>query len=369
MDLCGPMHVESINGKQYILVIVDDYFRYTWTHFMMSKDETLEVLFNFLRMIQRGQQAQVRMIQTDRRTEFVNKTLQTYFEEEGINHQTSIARTPEQKCIIERRNHTLVEAGRTMISASKIPLFLWVEAIATACYTQNRSLIIHRHKNKPYNIINERKPYLKFLHIFGYTCYIVEDGENLEKMKEKGDAFIFQGYANYSGPVPQSQMALEQNSLSPTRNLNNNEPSSSTLVQESVPTEDMPVTTSIKELKSLFGLMFDEYFNGDNQDVSKSFDASDKRQQHHDTTLSTSTNFVVDLTQLNIQATPKPTTQAPTVNADGNNNNQAIDAQFDKDEFITPFCTLVHEVVKLSSCNVDPSYMHTFYQCHPLTHH
>nr|GEW23705.1 retrovirus-related Pol polyprotein from transposon TNT 1-94 [Tanacetum cinerariifolium] len=91
IDLCGPMRVESINGKQYVLVIVDDYSRYTWTHFLRSKDETPEVLIDFLRLVQRGLNAQVGMVQTDKGTEFLNKTLHAYFATEGIKHQTSIA--------------------------------------------------------------------------------------------------------------------------------------------------------------------------------------------------------------------------------------------------------------------------------------
>nr|GEV68573.1 copia protein [Tanacetum cinerariifolium] len=105
MDLCGPMRVASINGKKYILVIVDDYSRYTWTLFLRSKDETLEVLKDFLTMIQRNLQAPVITVRTDRGTEFLNKTLDAFFKEEGIEHQTSIARTPEQNGIVERRNH------------------------------------------------------------------------------------------------------------------------------------------------------------------------------------------------------------------------------------------------------------------------
>ncbi|GKF51928.1 retrovirus-related pol polyprotein from transposon TNT 1-94 [Tanacetum coccineum] len=88
MDLCGPMRVASINGKKYILVIVEDYSRYTWTLFLRSKDETPEVLKDFLTMIQRN-------LQAHRGTEFLNKTLHAYFKEEGIEHQTSTPRTPE----------------------------------------------------------------------------------------------------------------------------------------------------------------------------------------------------------------------------------------------------------------------------------
>ncbi|GJV63926.1 retrovirus-related pol polyprotein from transposon TNT 1-94 [Tanacetum coccineum] len=188
MDLCGPL--ASINGKKYILVIVDDYSRYTWTLFLRSKDETPEVLKDFLTMIQRNLQAQVITVRTDRGTEFLNKTLHAYFKAEGIEHQTSTPRTPEQNGVVERRNRTLVEAARTMLSASKLPLSFWAEAVATACYTQNRSIIISTHGKTAYHIINDRKPSIKHLHIFGCTCYITRDGENLDKMKEKGDPCV-----------------------------------------------------------------------------------------------------------------------------------------------------------------------------------
>ncbi|GJX23541.1 retrovirus-related pol polyprotein from transposon TNT 1-94 [Tanacetum coccineum] len=124
MDLCGPSEC-----------------KHKW-----EEDETPEVLKDFLTMIQRNLQAQVITVRTDRGTEFLNKTLHAYFKEEGIEHQTSTPRTPEQNGVVERRNRTLVEAARTMLSASKLPLSFWAEAVATACYTQNRSIIISTHE-------------------------------------------------------------------------------------------------------------------------------------------------------------------------------------------------------------------------------
>ncbi|GJR76759.1 retrovirus-related pol polyprotein from transposon TNT 1-94 [Tanacetum coccineum] len=159
-----------------------------------SKDETPGVLIDFLTLVQRGLHAQVTTVQTDKGTEFLNKTLHAYFAKEGIRHETSTARTPKQNGIVERQNRTLVEAARTMLSAAKVPLFFWAEAITTAYFTQNRSLVIPQHEKTPYHIINARKPSVKFFHIFGSLCYIVRDGENLDKMKEKGDACIFVGY-------------------------------------------------------------------------------------------------------------------------------------------------------------------------------
>nr|GFA49665.1 putative ribonuclease H-like domain-containing protein [Tanacetum cinerariifolium] len=111
----------NLNLVEIVLFTVDS--RYTWTHFLRTKDETLEVLIDFLRLIQRGLQAQVRIVRTDKGMEFLNQTLLAYFAAEGIHHQTSVARTPEQNGVVERRNQTLVEAARTMLSAAKVPLF------------------------------------------------------------------------------------------------------------------------------------------------------------------------------------------------------------------------------------------------------
>ncbi|GJR11422.1 retrovirus-related pol polyprotein from transposon TNT 1-94 [Tanacetum coccineum] len=124
MDLCGPMRVQSINGKKYIQVIVDDYFRFTWVKFLRSKDETPAFVINLLKQLQVGLNKTVRFIWTDNGTEFVNKDLIDYYENIGITHEKTVPRTPQQNGIVERRNRTLVEAGRTMLIFSKAPLFL-----------------------------------------------------------------------------------------------------------------------------------------------------------------------------------------------------------------------------------------------------
>ncbi|GJT49220.1 retrovirus-related pol polyprotein from transposon TNT 1-94 [Tanacetum coccineum] len=137
MDLCGPMRVASVNGKKYILAIVDDYSRFTWVKFLASKDEAPDFIIKFLKMIQVRLNATVRNIRTDNGTEFVNQTLRDYYEQVGISHETSVARTPQQNGVVERKNHTLVKAAQTMLIYAKASLFLWAEAVATAYYTQN----------------------------------------------------------------------------------------------------------------------------------------------------------------------------------------------------------------------------------------
>ncbi|GJS44561.1 putative ribonuclease H-like domain-containing protein [Tanacetum coccineum] len=124
MDLCGPMRVASINGKKYILVIVDDYSRYTWVYFLRTKDEALNMIIDFINQVQRNLKAQIRMIRTHNGTEFKNEKLRAFYAKLGIVHQTSIARTPQQNGVLERRNRTLVEAARIMLVFSKAPEFL-----------------------------------------------------------------------------------------------------------------------------------------------------------------------------------------------------------------------------------------------------
>nr|GFC53838.1 putative ribonuclease H-like domain-containing protein [Tanacetum cinerariifolium] len=141
MDLCGPMRTESINKKRYVLVILYDYTRFRWVRFLHTKDETPTVFEKFLKNSQLALKATVRTVRTDNGTEFVNKTLTDLFESVGITHQTSVPRSPPHNGVFERQNCTLMEAARTMLIFAKAPLFLWAEAVTTACYTLNRSLI------------------------------------------------------------------------------------------------------------------------------------------------------------------------------------------------------------------------------------
>nr|GFA39213.1 integrase, catalytic region, zinc finger, CCHC-type, peptidase aspartic, catalytic [Tanacetum cinerariifolium] len=289
----------------------------------------------------KGLQAQVRVVRTDKGTEFLNKNLHAYFAAKGILHQTSVARTPEQNGVVKRRNRTLVEAARTMLNAAKVPLFFWADAIATACFTQNH-------------------------------------GENLDKIKEKGHECIFVGYSTQSrayrvfnkrtrvimesihvnfdelplmasdqissNPAPECQtMVLEHVSLSPVIQC-----------QANVPQADRTVTTS-NELDLLFSPMFDDLLNGSSKVVSKSSavstaDAPNQRQ-----------NYIIPL---NIHTTPAPTCQvpylAPIVSSFENISQAETYAKNDQvanDEFINIFCTPVQDQGETSSRHVDSSNM------------
>ncbi|GJT09383.1 retrovirus-related pol polyprotein from transposon TNT 1-94 [Tanacetum coccineum] len=172
MDLYGPMQVESINGKRYIVVIVDDYSRFTWVKFLRTKDEALDIIIKILKQAQVSLKATVRYLRTKNGTEFINQTLRNYTKEVGITHTTSTALTPQQNSVVKRRNHTLEEAAMTMLIFSKFLLFLWVGAVATTCYTQNRSLIHIRYNKTPYELLRDRKPELKYLYVLVH--YVIQ---------------------------------------------------------------------------------------------------------------------------------------------------------------------------------------------------
>ncbi|GJR77993.1 integrase, catalytic region, zinc finger, CCHC-type containing protein [Tanacetum coccineum] len=151
MDLYGPLRVQSINGKKYIIVIVDDYSRFTWVKFLRFKGRDSHFQLN------------------------------GYYESVDITHEKTVPRTPQQNGVVERRNRTLVEAARTMLIFSKAPLFLWAEAVATACYIKNRSLIHTLHDKTLYKLVHDKKPDLLFLRVFEALCYPTNDSEDLGK--------------------------------------------------------------------------------------------------------------------------------------------------------------------------------------------
>nr|GEY51441.1 hypothetical protein [Tanacetum cinerariifolium] len=142
MDLCGPMRVESVNGKKYFII-------------------------KFLKLIQVRLKVPVRRIRTNNGTEFVNQTLREYYEQVGISHETSVARSPQPNGVVER------------------------QVVATACYTKNRSIVRLRHGKTPYELLHNKLPDLSFLHVFGALCYPTKDSENLEKLQPNADIGIF----------------------------------------------------------------------------------------------------------------------------------------------------------------------------------
>ncbi|KAJ9560705.1 LOW QUALITY PROTEIN: hypothetical protein OSB04_005865 [Centaurea solstitialis] len=167
MDLFGPTNVMSIGKKSYCLVIVDDYSRFTWVFFLRTKDETSGLIKPFVIRVE-------------------NKT------------NMKCSRTPQQNGVAERRNRTLIEAARTMLVDSKLPITFWAEAVNTSCYVQNRVLKVKSKAKTPYELFVKKKPFIGFLKPFGCPCTILNTKSQLGKFDSKSEDGFLVGYSSQS---------------------------------------------------------------------------------------------------------------------------------------------------------------------------
>ncbi|GKA78908.1 putative ribonuclease H-like domain-containing protein [Tanacetum coccineum] len=195
MDLFGPTFVSSLMHKKYCLVVTDDYSRFTWVFFLTTKDETNEILKNFIKEIENLVDKKEKIIRCDNGTEFKNKVMDDFCREKGIRREYSVARTPQQNCVAERRNKTLIEAARTMLADSKLPTTFWPEAVSTACYVQNRVLVVKPHNKTPYELFRGFELALSFMRPFGCHVIILNTLDNLGKFDGKSDEGFFVGYS------------------------------------------------------------------------------------------------------------------------------------------------------------------------------
>ncbi|GJY83919.1 putative ribonuclease H-like domain-containing protein [Tanacetum coccineum] len=124
-------------------------------------------------------------------TEFKNKEMNQFCKRKGIKREFSVARTPQQNGVAERKNRTLIEAARTMLADSKLPTTFWVEEVNTACYVQNRVLVTKPHNKTPYELFLGRKPALGFMRPFGCPITILNTIDHLGKFDGSGPNWLF----------------------------------------------------------------------------------------------------------------------------------------------------------------------------------
>nr|GFC15454.1 integrase, catalytic region, zinc finger, CCHC-type, peptidase aspartic, catalytic [Tanacetum cinerariifolium] len=242
--------------------------------------------------------------------------------------------------VVERRNRTLVEAARTMLIFSRTPLFIWAEAIATACFTQNLSIMHHRFNKTPYELINSRKTDISFLHVFGALCYPKNDREDIGKLGAKGDIGFFIRYSAYSCAYrvynrrtkkimetinvlfdELSSMAFEQRSLKPRLQSMTSRHISSGLDLTYAPSTITTQQPSEGELDLLFEAMYADYNGGQPSATARTVPPAQEPQ---------------DIDELN-----------PNAMVDGNT-------------FVNPFeNSSTSAAASSSQQNVDPSNMHT----------
>nr|GFA28983.1 putative ribonuclease H-like domain-containing protein [Tanacetum cinerariifolium] len=195
MDLFGPTFVKSLSKKSYCLVITDDYNRFSWVFFLASKDETTPVLKTFIIGLENLLSIKVKVIRCDNETEFKNSDLNQFCRLKGIKREFSVPRTPQQNGIAERKNKTLIEAARTLLADSLLPIPFWAEAVNTACYVQNKVLVTKPHNKTPYELLHGKLPSIGFMRPFGCPVTILNTMDHLGKFQGKVDEGFLVGYS------------------------------------------------------------------------------------------------------------------------------------------------------------------------------
>ncbi|GKA87713.1 retrovirus-related pol polyprotein from transposon TNT 1-94 [Tanacetum coccineum] len=193
--------------------------RFSWVFFLATKDEISGILKSFITRVENLIDQRVKVIRCDNGTEFKNKEMNQFCERKGIKREFSVARTPQQNGVAERKNRTLIEAARTMLADSKLPTTFWAEAVNTACYVQNRVLVTKPHNKTPYELFLGRKPALGFMRPFGCHVTILNTIDHLGKFDGKADEGFFVGYS-----INSKQLENEPNWLfdidAPTKSIN-----------------------------------------------------------------------------------------------------------------------------------------------------
>nr|GEX65038.1 hypothetical protein [Tanacetum cinerariifolium] len=321
----------------------------------------------------------------DNGTEFKNKTLDKFFDEVGITQQFSAARTPQQNGVVERRNRTLVEVVRTMLTFANLPLFLWAEAIETTCFTQNHLIIHKRFDKTPYELINKIKPNIKFFHVLGCRCYLLNAYDDVGKLKAKWDIGVFVGYSKESAAfiiynkrtrmihegvnvnfdeIP--EMASKQFSLEPgLSNLNETGKSSN-------PTVSQVSETSKKDLEDLFHNFYDEYFGASkiskssttNVETSNVEIPSHEEEVFHEISESFREESSSSLLNVDVQQSSEEV-GVPSSNNQSVSNNMApnVDEASTSQNVFNE--RLEDAYFDASTTFHDPSNVHTFYQPYP----
>ncbi|RCU38697.1 transposase, partial [Acinetobacter baumannii] len=153
---------------------------------------------NLCKLLENEQGNPIRSIRSDHGGEFENESFDNYCDQHGIAHNFSAPRTPQQNGVVERKNRTLIEVGRTLINEYKLPHYFWSEAVATACHVINRVSLRPIIKKTPYELWKGRRPNISYLKVFGSKCFVLNDQDNLGKFDPKSDEGIFLGYSSSS---------------------------------------------------------------------------------------------------------------------------------------------------------------------------
>lgn len=194
VDLWGPYSVVSVSNARYVLTIVDDYTRATWTYLLQHKQSVSAVLKEFIAMVNNQFHKSVKNLRSDNGTEFVNQDCNKWLKEKGIIHQKSCPYTPQQNGVVERKHKHLLQVARALMFQSKLPKRFWGESILTATYIINRLPSPVLNWETPYASLHKEKPNLNFLKTFGCLCFATNTLPHKTKFEERAFKGVFLGY-------------------------------------------------------------------------------------------------------------------------------------------------------------------------------
>ena len=193
-DVCGKMGAKSLSGKEYFVTLIDDKSRFMWTFALKLKSDVFEVFLNWKSLVEKSTDKKLKSLRSDNGGEYISTEFEDYLKKEGIAHQSSVPKTPEQNGVAERKNRTIVEAIRSLLSDSNLPKSFWAEALATVTYLNNISPTKAVENSTPYEAWYERKPSVDHLKTFGCVCYSHIPKDERRKLDFKAREAIFLGY-------------------------------------------------------------------------------------------------------------------------------------------------------------------------------
>ena len=192
-DVCGKMETESLSGKEYFISFIDDKSRHTWTYPIKRKSDSYSIFLEWKSQVERSKDMKLKKLRSDNGDEYISHEFEEYLRKEGIIHQRTVRKTPEQNGVAERMNRTLVEVVRSMLSESSLPKKFWAEGLATATYLRNRSPTKAVEGMTPFQAWSGTKPNVSHLRVFGSLCYSHVPKDERKKLDSKAQEAIFLG--------------------------------------------------------------------------------------------------------------------------------------------------------------------------------
>lgn len=192
-DACGPFQVESLSGKRYYVTFIDVASRYCEVDFITKKSEVTEKTIQFIERMKTQLGKKPKIFRSDQGTEYMDQRLQSYLRNEGIKTQCTVGYAPEQNGIAERKNRTLVEASRCMLSDSKLPKNHWAESVNMANHVLNR-IVDQKSGKSPFELMWDIKPKWNQLRTFGCEAYVMIPREKRRKLDPKSIKMKFVGF-------------------------------------------------------------------------------------------------------------------------------------------------------------------------------